>query len=222
VPHVQLSRPSFGLKLLRDGVKSANILTLFSFDGQPSFNFFKNRLTTVVREPNNECDIFTVGRLFNRVSDHVGALSVLDVAKFDQWGNEEEDVNWPYQLDFEPYDVYGWTDEYQNDFQDQFTAIPINTLLYKVFAYDVPPEFGGEEQLIGWVVTRSEWISSLWGDTRLFFQHQAFDDALELREFYSDWLQEWQFGKFNEKEIKNPAPDVHCPFFFLFEKAGLV
>ena len=46
-------------------------------------------------------------------------------------------------MDVEPYDVYGWTDEYQNDMQDQLTVIPMNTAMFKVFAYDTPPEQGG-------------------------------------------------------------------------------
>lgn len=64
----------------------------------------------------------------------------------------------------EPYDEYGWTDEYQNDMQDQMSVIPIDTVMFKVFGYDSPPELGGEEVLIGWLVSRSDTISSHWGD----------------------------------------------------------
>lgn len=54
-PEVQKTVPGFGMKLLRDGMSSANVLAMFSFDGQTSFNFFKNRWTTHIREFNNEC-----------------------------------------------------------------------------------------------------------------------------------------------------------------------
>ena len=40
----------------------------------------------------------------------------------------------------------------------------MNTVYFKVFAFDTPPEYGGEEHLAGWLVSRSDTISSFWGD----------------------------------------------------------
>ena len=178
VPHVQKTNPGFGIKFLRDGMTSANILAMFHFDGQNSWNFFKNRWVTILREPNNECARRTIGKHLASVTDHPGATSVMEVAQFDQYGNKEEEPHWPFQLEFEPYDVYGWTDEYQNDFQDQLTVIPMNTVMFKIFAYDVPPEHGGKERLIGWIASRSDQIDSFWGDTQLFFKHSRLDDDI--------------------------------------------
>ena len=53
--------------------------------------------------------------------------------------------------------------------QDQMSVIPMNTVMFKVFAFDEPPERGGKDKLIGWIVTRSDTISSFWGDQKLFF-----------------------------------------------------
>lgn len=118
VPHVSKTVPGHGIKFLRDGMYSANWFAMFSFDGQPSFNFFKNRWTTILREPNNECARQTIGKHLSGVTDHPGATSVMDLADFDQYGVPEKYPNWPYQIDVEPYDVYGWGDDYENDFQD--------------------------------------------------------------------------------------------------------
>lgn len=118
-PEVVKTTPGFGLKLLRDGMRSANILTMFHFDGQKSHNFFLNRWTTILREPNNECARATIGRKLATVTDHIGGTSVMEVALFDQYGNKEPHPHWPYELQVEPYDVYGWGDEWQNDFRDQ-------------------------------------------------------------------------------------------------------
>jgi len=41
--------------------------------------------------------------------------------------------------------------------------------MFKIFGYDSPPELGGQEKLIGWIVSRSETTPSLWGDEMLFF-----------------------------------------------------
>ena len=118
VPHKAKTVPGHGVKFYRDGMSSANWVAMFSLDGQKSYNFFKNRWTTVVREPNNECARETIGKNLATVTDHIGGTSVMEVAEFDQYGLKEKYPHWPYQVDVEPYDVYGWTDEYQNDFQD--------------------------------------------------------------------------------------------------------
>ena len=102
------------------------------------------------------------------------------------------------------------------------SVIPMDTSMFKVLAFDEPPELGGQERLIGWIVSRSDTISSHWGDQDLFFQHRRMDDDIMKRPHYFDWLQFWNKGKFSETELANPAPQQKCPFFFLFEKAGLV
>lgn len=98
----------------------------------------------------------SIGKKLATVTDHPGATSVLELARFDQYGNKEPHPHWPYEINIEPYDVYGWTDKYQNDFRDQLTVIPMNTVMFKVFGFDEAPEFGGKENLMGWIVSRSD------------------------------------------------------------------
>jgi len=117
-PETPKTAPGHGVKLLRDGMASANWFAMFAFEGQDSFNFFKNRWTNILREMDNDCSRETIGKHLAEVTDFTGAMSVMEVAQFDQYGNEEEYPNWPFQIDVEPFDVYGWTDEYQNDVQD--------------------------------------------------------------------------------------------------------
>ena len=221
VPHVQKTNPGFGVKLLRDRMESGNFVSMFSFDGQKSWNFFKNRWTTILREPNNFCARMSIGKKLATVTDHPGATSVLELARFDQYGNKEPHPHWPYEINIEPYDVYGWTDKYQNDFRDQLTVIPMNTVMFKVFGFDEAPEFGGKENLMGWIVSRSDQIPSFWGDNELFFQHHRMEDDIKARPHYFDWLQFWPEGKFDETAQIDPAPGVKCPFFWLFEQANL-
>ena len=118
VPQKSKTIPGHAVKFLRDGMYSANFVAMFSFDGQNSFNFFKNRWTTILREPNNMCAQVTIGKQLASVTDHMGGTSIMDLGEFDQYGNKEENPNWPFQMDVEPYDVFGWTDDYQNDMQD--------------------------------------------------------------------------------------------------------
>ena len=221
-PEIAKTAPGYGLKLFRDGIPSANMLTMYSFDGQPSYNYFKNRWTTILREMSNECSRETLGKKIAEVTDYIGATSVQDMAMYDQYGNLEEKPYWPHQVDAEPYDVYGWTDKYQNDFQDQLSTIPAHTVLFKLYGYDVAPEFGGEERLMGWIISRSETTTSLWGDQQLYFKHQRMDDDIAVRPYVRDWLEFWDGGRFYDSPLKNPAPQQKCPFFYLFERAGLV
>jgi len=216
-PEVIKTSPGHGVKCMRDGMSSGNWLAMFSFDGQTSFNFFKNRWTSILREFQNECARQTNGKHFAEASDHVGGTSLMEFSKFDEFGNEEKDFHWPFQLVVEPYDVYGWTDEFQNDFTDQLSIIPPNTVMFKIFAFDSPPELGGEELHIGWVVSRSIQTTSGWGDIMLFFQHHRMEDDIKLRPWYFDWLQFWTEGKFSETPLINPPPQVTCPFSFLFD-----
>ena len=52
-PEVPKTTPGHAVKCYRDGMYSGNFLAMFALDGQTSFNFFKNRWTTILREPNN-------------------------------------------------------------------------------------------------------------------------------------------------------------------------
>ena len=48
---VQSRLPGIGLKFLRDGLDSANLVAMHSLDGQQSWNFFKHSLTTHIPAP---------------------------------------------------------------------------------------------------------------------------------------------------------------------------
>jgi len=139
-PETPKTAPGHAVKFLRDGMASANWFAMFAFDGQPSFNFFKNRWTNILREMDNDCARETIGKHLAEVSDHTGAMSVMELAEFDQYGRKEEHPNWPFMIEVEPYDVYGWTDAYQNDFHQQLQIVPVDTVMFKVFGFDCPPE----------------------------------------------------------------------------------
>ena len=43
-------------------------------------------------------------------------MSTMDWAKYDQDGDEVDEPVWPYRIDFEGINNYGWTDEYQESY----------------------------------------------------------------------------------------------------------
>ena len=109
-PDVPQTSPGFGIKFLRDGMDSADTVTMFSFDGQPSFNYFANRWSIHLNEPLNECARETIGKKLAETTDHIGAMSVMNWALHKEDGTAESEPRWPFILEFEPYDMYGWTD----------------------------------------------------------------------------------------------------------------
>jgi len=111
-PETPKTAPGHAVKFFRDGMASANWFAMFAFDGQPSFNFFKNRWTNILKEMDNDCARETIGKHLAEVTDHTGAMSVMELAEFDQYGRKEPHPHWPFMIEVEPYDVYGWTDAY--------------------------------------------------------------------------------------------------------------
>ena len=195
-PENPKTAPGLEVKCLRDGMSSGNILAAFAFDGQPSFNYFKNRLTTLLDEPRNECNRATIARKIAEATDYIGVNSVMEMSLYDEYGKEEEYPNWPLFIDFEPYDVYGWTDAYQNDFTAQLALIPERTVLFKVWGYDSTDyEY---EVFMGWLVTDSELTTSLWADQKLFFQHHRFEEDIYARPEWAEAVPVWYEGKFSE------------------------
>ena len=118
-PELPRTTPGLELKFLRDGMSSANANLMFAFDGQPSFNYFKNRVSNVIKEMENECSRETLGKKLAEASDFIGAWSIMEMALYDSQGKKESRPNWPFMIEAEPYDTYGWTDAYQNDFNEQ-------------------------------------------------------------------------------------------------------
>lgn len=105
-PEKPNTSPGFGIKFLRDGMDSADTVTMFSFDGQPSFNYFQNRWSTHLNEPVNECARETIGKKLAETTDHIGAMSVMNWSFWDEQGNPEKEPRWPFLLEFEPFDLY--------------------------------------------------------------------------------------------------------------------
>ena len=217
-PEVNQTSPGFGIKFLRDGMDSADTVTMFSFDGQPSYNYFANRWSIHLNEPMNECSRQTIGKKLAETTPHIGAMSVMNWAFHKEDGSEESEPRWPFILEFEPYDIYGWTDNWQSDFTDQLSSIRPGTVMFKVFAYTCPIHklSGSRGDLIGRVVVTSPVTLSLWGDQQLFFKHQRIDDDLKYFPWWLDYLQTWSLGKMSETELVDPQPEEKCPFAFLF------
>ena len=79
----QTPSTSAGLKFLRDGVESANMMTLHAFEGHETFNFLAVDYNSHVNLPTNECSLMTSHAKLATVTRHIGNMSVKGLSDYD-------------------------------------------------------------------------------------------------------------------------------------------
>lgn len=218
VPEVARTSPGFGLKFLRNGYPSANGLAMFSFAGQPSFNFLTNSWTTHLAEPQNVCGRMTISSKFAEGTRHLGNTSVMEWSEVDENGDKESCPTWPFMLRFEPTITSAWPDTFQAEFHEQMMLIQDHFHLFDVYALDEPIGLGGEEKLVGRINTESITTTSLWGDMGLFYQHMRFNDDLARRPEWFDHVEIFEDPLWRDVIPLPQQPPVEggCPFSWLF------
>lgn len=216
---------SAGFKFFRDGVESGNMFTLHAFEGhgveggENTYNFLRRDIdyNTHVDLPTNRCNLMTSHAKLSQVSKHVGNMSVKGLADYDQYGNRESRPNWPFMMRLLPRDPCPATQDDFHIYYDHLPkCVPAGTKLFDVMALADPKELGGVEQEIGYIETTSKMTTSLYGDTRLYFRHQRFEEDLAARPHWKEHIEEFDMPTFHENlPLPLDAPE-QCPFAYLF------
>lgn len=108
-------------------------------------------------------------------------------------------------------------DYFVEDYMTQLTHyIKEGTKLYKVIAQDKPFELGGHEKHIGDLWTTSPMVTSLWGDTKLFFRHVRFDEDIAMRPEWEPFVEKFTRNSFAENLPLPLESPEDCPFAFMF------
>ena len=217
---------SAGFKFFRDGVASGNMFTLHAFEGhgaeggENTYNFLRRDIdyNTHVDLPTNRCSLMTSHAKLSQVSKHIGNMSVKNLSDYDQYGNRELSPKWPFMMRLLPRDPCPNTsDDFHIYYEHLPKCIPAGTKLFDVMALDEPKELGGVEVEIGYIETTSKMVTSLYGDTRLFFRHQRFEEDLAVRPHWKEHVQEFDMPTFHENlPLPVDAPADGCPFAYLF------
>lgn len=177
--------PGLALKVLRDGVYSANISALVSLDGQgKNFNFFKYPMSNIV-PIGKDFGQKLVHRIFRKVSAYPEELLALDMARIDAHGAVLKEVIAPRQIFFVPGPSLKFSTN-EHDVRDDFSKILDNTVIYQI--YLVPEKYRNfnyahytaennslflkESQHVADIVTTSNFLASEFGDDGIFFRHQ--------------------------------------------------
>jgi len=171
--------PGMGLKFLRDGVDSANLVAMFSLQGQKSWNFFKNDFTTIIpKSPGEKFKLFETK--FAQGSSYINSNSVLGFSQYGELGNKVVHPKFPFMLRFSPNRKFTFSDEYVHPILEDLKSIPEGSTLYKIWALDRPVELGGMEKHIGDLVLVSNMIASQWADKHLFFRHHDMAHSVKI------------------------------------------
>jgi len=201
--------PGFGLKFLRDGQDSANLVAMYGVNGTPGdWNFFSKDFTTFISGPEGAA-LTALGAKFAAATDYIQEVGLSEMASMGQDGVKEATEVFPYNLRFEPAsDVHSlFPSSAPSDpmaYVSQLQTVPENSTLYNVYALDKPTELGGTETLIGALVLDGTFTSSKWGDQNLFFRHQFENDDIKSHPDWAPYTAKW-----SDKDVLSG-----CPFGF--------
>jgi hypothetical protein len=177
--------PGLALKVLRDGVPSANVSALVSLDGQEKdYNFFRNPMSNIV-PTGSSFGQKMVHRVFRKVSRYPEELVLEDMAAVDARGRSASNAVAPRQLFFVPTASVTFSAD-AHDVREDFAAIPAGTVVYELHALparfkdfdyseytdEKVQEFLRESEHVADIVTTSEFVASEFGDDGIFFRHQ--------------------------------------------------
>jgi hypothetical protein len=93
-----------GLKFLRDGIDSANLVSMWSITGQPNdWNFFSNTFSThIAGAPKERGDLATLESKFATATDYIQQVGLSEFAMFDEFGwSNLPDLTVPFALEFD-------------------------------------------------------------------------------------------------------------------------
>jgi hypothetical protein len=174
--------PGLAIKLLVDGQPSGNFSALVSLTGQgKNYNLFANELSNIVPVVKEVGPVLT-NLIFSRVTKYPTKLYLEDLAEINQKGEKESKPYYPAQVFLVPNPKIQFT-ETPHDFRNDLATIPAGTALFSVYAVDAEAmkesdttKLRQQAQIIGTIETTSEFVSSFYGDSQLFFRHQRFRD----------------------------------------------
>ena len=182
--------PGMSLKFLRDGLPSANLLAMFGVNGFPSWNFFFKDFSNHI--PGAEgLALKALACKFAQATKYVQTIGLKDLASWNEKGEDRRgSMNFPFRLIFRPTDQVKtlFPDDFVSKYTDQLKSIKIGTLLYDVYAVPTPD---AAEVKIGTLRTTSTFVSSHWGDEKLWFQHNIMDDDLAVHPEWTSKTPAW-------------------------------
>jgi hypothetical protein len=210
--------PGLGLKLLRDGVPSGNLVAMPGLDGQQDYNVLSQNYSNHLTFPTSWA-LALVASKFTQASACPLMVALGDMAAYSEDGAGASRPIAPFELIFVPNAALKKVFPSQPYSNDDFLAfaeldIPQDTILFQVYAVASPLSLGPEVHL-GSIKTTSKFTRSTFGDTRLFFRHEYMEHDFVKN---PSWLPNINVPQACGSAHVDPNPPAHqglgegCPF----------
>jgi hypothetical protein len=171
--------PGFGLKLLVNGAPSANLVAMYSLEGQGGdWNFFSHEHSNFI--PNPPATNIALGLLagaFKLAAKVTTVVSVAPLGRINSDGSRVAAPVSPCQLVFSPNSAVKslTAASSREDFRASLSRIPAGTPVYDVYGVDACNNApGAPRTLVGTLKITSKFVASSYGDNGLFFRHEEF------------------------------------------------
>ena len=95
--------PGIGLKFLRDGIDSANLVAMFGVEGTPGdWNFFSKDFTTIIGS-SDDFKLKLLAEKFSTATDLIQVSGLSDMAMYSENGRKAYKTVAPFSLRFSPH-----------------------------------------------------------------------------------------------------------------------
>ncbi|KAL6068405.1 hypothetical protein QOT17_008215 [Balamuthia mandrillaris] len=183
--------PGMAIKCLRDGIKSANVMAMFSLLGQNNTNFFSHDFTNHVPYPAGPkvpAALQALANAFGKASHWPTMLGVSDFAKYGADGKTVKNPRFPFRLVFHPtkavHEMFPNDPEPEVSWLDQLESVPTGKL-YEVYAQNSSLTHYMDLVKIGELWLTQTPTRSYFGDAKMFFAHQRLEDDVA---FHPEWI----------------------------------
>jgi len=175
--------PGAAVKFFIDGKPSMNFVAMYSLDGQEGDNFFANEFFTSIKATESGA-LKVLAAAFRTATEDPTKVDVAYLATLNQDGSAFSEPVAPERLVMVPNRklVTGRSKPRVPNFEssedkkplgDDLATIDPGTTLYEVYGIRA----GSESRIhIGHIATSSAMLSSPFGDQKLFFRHQRFNN----------------------------------------------
>ncbi|KAJ3067109.1 hypothetical protein HK102_007490 [Quaeritorhiza haematococci] len=171
--------PALSIKFFRDGVPSGNLLTAYILDGQKTLKMMANPMSNWVPVPES-LPIKAVAKKFSQASPHPTKIGLRNFAEYAQDGSAPAKIKVPYKLVLQPGEQVSsmYPEDTKAPFVEQLKAIPAGSLMWTAYAYRGPNDV--EPIKIGELYITTQFTTSAYADSTLFFRHTRIEDDWEL------------------------------------------
>lgn len=186
--------PGMSLKFLRDGMTSANLLAMYGVNGFKSWNFFEKDFSNHIPGADGLA-LKALACKFAQATKYIQTIGLKKLAEYEENGTKAQTALFPFKLIFKarPELKRQFPDTFEKSYIDQIKGIPTDTVLYDVYGVEKP---NGIEKLIGSLRTKSEFITSKFGDEKLFFKHNYMDEDLKNHPEWEKDTPKWSLFSF--------------------------